>query len=319
MSGPLEGIQVVDWTQYGVGPFATSLLGALGASVIHVEGPQGDPQRHVPPTIDGVAACYINFNTSKRSIRLDLNDARDRERMWHLIEVSDVLVNNFKPSSVRNLGFTAEEVTSRNPDIIYCVSNGWGSLGPLANNVGSDPVLQVFGGWCSVTGEDGGSWEALRFLGHIDLNASMYLTGAVLTGLAARPLVGGQSMSVSMLEATLAMQSTRLAEYLNGGIVPGPLGSAASVVSPSQAFSARTRAGWRCAPKARVSGSGSATVSVGRTWLERPEYATNASRVDNRIRLAEELSGVFMSRPAWWWVQQLTSSSCHARSSGISS
>ncbi len=305
MSGPLEGIQVVDWTQYGVGPFATSLLGALGASVIHVEGPQGDPQCHVPPTIDGVAACYINFNTSKRSIRLDLNDARDRERMWRLIEVSDVLVNNFKPSSVKNLGFTAGEVTARNPDIVYCVSNGWGSSGPLANNVGSDPVLQVFGGWCSVTGEDGGSWEALRFFGHIDLNASMYVTGAVLTGLATRPRVGGQSMSVSMLEATLAMQSTRTAEYLNGGIVPGPLGSAASVVSPSQAFCCEDQS-WLAVCAESEGQWRRLCDAVGRTDLaERPEYATNAGRVANRTRLAEELSEAFISRPAWWWVQQL--------------
>jgi crotonobetainyl-CoA:carnitine CoA-transferase CaiB-like acyl-CoA transferase len=305
MSGPLDGIRVVDWTQYGVGPFATSLLGALGASVAHVEGPLGDPQRHVPPTIDGTSACFINFNTSKRSIRLDLNEAGDRDRMWRLIEVSDVFVNNFKPSSVKNLGFTAAEVMSRNPAIIYCGSNGWGDTGPLANNVGSDPVLQVFGGWCSVTGEDGGSWEALRFLGHIDLNASMYVAGAVLTGLAARPRMGGQSMSVSMLEATLAMQSTRIAEYLNGHTVPGPLGSAASVVAPSQAFwcedqswlavSAESESQWQ-----RLCGV------IDRTDLaERPEYATNAGRVANRARLAEELSDVFVTRPAWWWIQQL--------------
>jgi crotonobetainyl-CoA:carnitine CoA-transferase CaiB-like acyl-CoA transferase len=306
MPGPLEGIRVVDWTQYGVGPFATSLLGAMGASVVHVEGPGGDPQRHVPPTIEGVSACFINFNTSKRSIRLNLSDAPDRQRMWRLIELSDVLVTNFKPSSVQNLGFTRDAVMSRNPDIIYCRSNGWGDSGPLANNVGSDPVLQFFGGWCSVTGEEDGNWEALRFLGHIDLNASMYIVGAVLTGLVARPRTGGQTMGLSMLEATLAMQSTRIAEYLNGGTLPGPLGSAASVVAPSQAF--------RCEDQSWVAVSAETDGQWQRLCeaIDRPdlagcaEYATNANRVANRTQLAEQLGREFVTRPAWWWVQQLT-------------
>jgi crotonobetainyl-CoA:carnitine CoA-transferase CaiB-like acyl-CoA transferase len=306
MPGPLEGVRVVDWTQYGVGPFATSLLGAMGASVVHVEGPRGDPQQRVPPTIDGVAACYINFNTSKRSIFLDLTDGRDRERMWQLIDRSDVLVNNFKPSSVQRLGFTPEAVMSRNPDIVYCMTNGWGEFGPLANQTGTDPVLQYFGGWCSVTGEEGGNWEALRFFGHIDLNTSMYVAGAVLTGLATRSRVGGQTINVSMLEATLAMQATRIAEYLNGPNVPGPLGSAASVVAPSQAFlcedqrwvavSAETDGQWQRLCK-----------GINRDDLaEDPDYATNARRVAKRSQLSKELSSVFLSRPAWWWIQQLT-------------
>jgi CoA:oxalate CoA-transferase len=305
MPGPLEGVRVVDWTQYGVGPFASSLLGALGASVIHVEGPSGDPQQRVPPTIDGVATCYINFNTSKRSIILDLHDERDRQRMWRLIERSDVLVSNFKPSSVKNLGFTSDAVLASNPDIVYCVSNGWGDSGPLADNVGSDPVVQFFGGWCSVTGEEGGSWEALRFLGHIDLNASMYIAGAVLTGLAARPRLGGQTMNVSMLEATLAMQSTRFAEYLNGHALPGPLGSSASVVAPSQAFLCEDQS-W-LAVSAETDGQWQRLCDViGRDDLtDHSDYATNERRVVNRIQLAEDLRTEFISRPAWWWVQHL--------------
>ena len=306
MPGPLEGVRVVDWTQYGVGPFATSLLGAMGASVIHVEAPQGDPQRLVPPTIDGVAACYINFNTSKRSVKLDLADDTDLRHMWRLIEASDVLVNNFKPSSVVRLGFDPVSVMARNPTIIYCSSNGWGDSGPLADRAGSDPLLQVFGGWCSVTGADRGSWEALRYLGHIDLNASMYITAAVLTGLATRTRLGGRHLSVSMLEATLSMQATRIAEYLNGEHVPGPLGSAASLVAPSQAFLCEDRT-W-VAISAETEGQwGRLCDGIEREDLtRRPEYSSNPRRVENRERLAGELATVFLSRPAWWWMQRLS-------------
>jgi crotonobetainyl-CoA:carnitine CoA-transferase CaiB-like acyl-CoA transferase len=166
--------------------------------------------------------------------------------------------------------------------------------------------LQYFGGWCSVTGEEGGSWEALRFFGHIDLNTSMYVAGAVLTGLATRSRAGGQTINVSMLEATLAMQATRIAEYLNGATVPGPLGSAASAVAPSQAFLCEDQR-W-VAVSAETDGQWQRLCEgINRADLaEDPDYGTNARRVAKRSQLSKELSPVFVSRPAWWWIQQLT-------------
>jgi formyl-CoA transferase len=306
-SGPLTGIRIVDWTQFGVGPFATSLLGAMGADVIHVEvPPKGDPQQFIPPTIDGIAALYLNYNTSKRSIHLDLRADEDRETMWALIESADVLVNNLRPNSVRRLGFDPESVLARNPSIVYCMSNGWGEDGPMVDKAGADNQVQAFGGWCSVMGEEGGPPEFLRFLGQIDLNASMYIVGAVLTGLALRSRYGGQSVSVSMLEATLAMQANRIAEYLASGVGPGPLGSAYSVVAPSQAFqcqdaayvavSAETERQWRRLCDA-----------IGREdLLERPEFASNPERVGHRHELAAELEATFRTKPVAWWVQQLS-------------
>jgi len=305
---PLAGIRIVDWTQYGVGPFATALLGALGADVIHVETPRGDPQRFIPPTVNGTSSLYINFNTNKRSIHLDLRHEADRESMWNLIEGADVLVNNFRPGSVARLGFDPEAVLACNPSIVYCLSNGWGEGGPRAEQPGSDPPMQLFSGWCSITGPEGGPWEFMRFLGHVDLNASIYTTAAVLTGLACRFRQGGQVIRVSMLEAALAMQCTRLAEYLGGGVLPGPLGSAAGVIAPSQAFrgqdksfiaiSVETEAQWRRLCEA-----------IGRDDLtQRQEYATNAERVSNRSALAEELGAVIATKPVTWWMQQLTRS-----------
>jgi crotonobetainyl-CoA:carnitine CoA-transferase CaiB-like acyl-CoA transferase len=278
----------------------------MGASVLHIEVPEGDPQRLILPTIDGIAACYINFNTSKRSVKLDLSGEPDRQRMWRLIETSDVLVTNFKPSSLRRLGFDRDSVLRHHPGIIYCMSNGWGDTGPLADRAGSDPLLQVFGGWCSVTGEEGGAWEALRFLGHIDLNASMYIAAAVLTGLATRARLGGRCLSVSMLEATLSMQATRMAEYLSGGGVPRPLGSAASTVAPSQAFLCEDRA-WLAVTAETDNQWRRLCQVLGRSDLVgQPEYATNPARVEHRQRLAEDLAATLITRPAWWWVQHLT-------------
>jgi CoA:oxalate CoA-transferase len=305
-TGPLTGIKVVDWTQYGAGPFGASLLGALGADVIHIEvPPHGDPQSSIAPTIDGIAAMYVNYNLGKRSAMLDLRADDDRERMWELVRRADVLVTNFKPDSLKRLGFGADEVLAQNPDIVYCISNGWGDRGPRAGHSGGDHAVQAFCGWCSVTGAEGAAGEFLRYLGHIDLNTSLYIAAAALTGLAARDRIGGQAIDISMLEAALAMQSTRLSEYLRGGVAPGPLGSSASVVAPSQAFrcqdaeyiavSAETDGQWRRLCDA-----------IERPELaDRPEYATNADRVVNRRRLAVELGAVFETMPRPWWLQQL--------------
>jgi CoA:oxalate CoA-transferase len=306
VKGPLAGIRVVDWTIYGVGPFATSLLAAMGADVTKVEqAPRGDPQQFIGPFVAGLASLYINFNTGKRSIRLDLRDDHDREDMWKLIESADVLVTNFRAGTGEKLGFGPEEVLARNPGIVYVPTNGWGDGGPMWSQGAADTAVAVLSGWCSVTGREGGAWEQIRFAGHIDMTAAIYTTAAVLTGLIARERVGGQKIGLSMLEAALAMQSNRLSEYLAGGVTPVPLGSAYSVVAPSQAF--------ECQDKAFIAVSAESESqwkrlceALGREdLLGNPLFATNAQRVQHREELARELGEVFKTKPTTWWMLAL--------------
>jgi crotonobetainyl-CoA:carnitine CoA-transferase CaiB-like acyl-CoA transferase len=300
-------VRVADWTQFGVGPFATALLGALGADVIKIENPpRGDPQAYIPPTVNGIAGLYINYNTNKRSMFLNLRDDADMQVMWDLLASADLFVNNLRPGSVQRAGLHEDVVLERYPGLVYVLSNGYGEEGPRAEEGGGDNWLQVYSGWCSVTGAEAGEWEFLRFLGHIDLNTSLYIAAAALTGLATRNRFGGHSIRISMLDAAISMQATRIAEYLNGGVTPGPLGSAASVVAPSQAFEceddeyvavvAESEGQWRRLCDA-----------IDRPDLAaRPEYETNAARVERRNDLAAELGAVFGTKPAPWWNQQLT-------------
>jgi crotonobetainyl-CoA:carnitine CoA-transferase CaiB-like acyl-CoA transferase len=296
---------VVDWTIYGVGPFAASLLAALGADVVKVEPPAGDPQLSIGPFLNGVASLYLNFNMGKRSIRLDVKDEADKAILWRLVEHADVLLTNFRPGTAAKLGFGEAELAARNPDLVYVDCTGWGELGPMRQQGGADPAVQAFCGWCAITGDEGGPAQLLRYLGHIDLTTSMYIVGAALTGLLARPRVGGQTIRLSMLEAAMAMQSNRLADHLNAGVSRGPLGSAAAVVAPSQAFrcgdnvfvavSAETEGQWR-----RLTGA------LGRPGLDAdPRFATNADRVANRHALADELATAFATKPSLWWTQLL--------------
>lgn len=306
MKGPLEGIRVIEWATHGVGPFAGSVLGRLGADEIRIEAATGDWLQHIPPTLGGLGGIYIAANHTKRSIRLDLRDTGDMSVMWDLIERSDVIFSNYRAGSAEGLGLDYESVSRRNPNIVYCLCTGWGNAGPMRTQPAADPQIQVYCGWCSITGEEGGPGEQLRVSANVDFNASMYIVGAVLTGLAERERTGrGVKIELSMLEAAFAMQSTRLAEYLGGGVVPRPLGSASSVVAPSQAFrcldayiavSAETDRQWRrlCETIER------------RDLVDNAEYASNAKRLARRHELAADLETTFARRPVFWWTQQLT-------------
>lgn len=306
-TGPLQGVRVIEWAIHGVGPFAGALLGELGADVIKVElPPLGDPQQAILPTIGGVGSHFLTYNTNKRSIFLDLRREKDLRTMWDLVERSDVVFSNFRAGTGEKYGLSYEEVARRNPTIVYCTCNAWGEIGPMGPTGGGDTTVQAFCGWCSITGKEGGPGEFLRFLGQLDLNASMYIVGAILTALHARLKTGrGENVQLSMLEAAIAMQSNRMSEYLTGRVLPGPLGSATSVVAPSQVF--------RCADGEYIG----VAAETERQWqrlcraIEHPEflaqsdYESNAERVRNRHRLAQELSSVFASLPSYWWVNQL--------------
>src|SRR5689334_10721516 len=129
---PLSGVKVIDLTRVMVGPYATMMLGDLGADVIKVEVPgRGDDTRHWgPPFVAGEAVYYLSVNRNKRSIALDLKSDGAKEALWRLIAAADVIVENFSPGTVDRLGFGYEAVKSRRPEIIYASISGFGQSGP---------------------------------------------------------------------------------------------------------------------------------------------------------------------------------------------
>src|SRR5271167_4504504 len=136
----LEGIRVFDLTIAAVGPWATKLLGAMGADVIKVEAPGGDRLSHaVPPTIKGNSVLYISANHNKRMIELDLKQEADRAIALRIVEKSDVFVNNMRPGAVERLGLGYDVVAKVNPRIIYVLASAYGRSGPMATDGGVDP------------------------------------------------------------------------------------------------------------------------------------------------------------------------------------
>jgi crotonobetainyl-CoA:carnitine CoA-transferase CaiB-like acyl-CoA transferase len=308
MAKPLDGIRVFDLTVAAVGPWATKLLGAMGADVIKVEAPGGDQLSHaVPPRIKGNSVLYISANHNKRMIELDLKQEADRGIALAILKTSDVFVNNMRPGAVERLGLGYDVVEKVNPRIIYVLASAYGRTGQMAGEGGVDPTVQAFCGWCSITGPEDGRGEMFRHLAHIDLTTATTITQAVLEALIVRERTGkGQRIEIEMLTAAMALQTTRLAEYFATGAQPPPLGSAAATTAPHQAF--------ECADGRFVA----IGVERDEQWpafcramkldelISDPRFTTNQQRVLNRPALAEILKGRFNSKPAAWWMIRLT-------------
>lgn len=305
-TGPLAGIRVLDLTAYAVGPYAATLLAQLGADVVRVDPPYGDPIRMVQPTRRGEPTTYSSCNLGKRSVVLDLKDAADREVAVRLAGAADVVVENARAGTMDRLGLGYDQLRAHNPDLVYCASSSFGDAGPLATMGSTDPQGQAFSGFASVNGHPGAGPEVLRYVAMIDLATSMYLVSAVLVGLHARRRTGrGQYLRTSQMEAAIAVQTTRLAEFFATGVPPVPFGSGTATLVPSRAY--------RCQDGAWVA----LTARTDREWVslcgalgipelaDDPRLATGAGRVAHRAEVDAAVEEAIARRPAHWWSRRL--------------
>src|SRR5579863_2417794 len=308
MARILEGIRVFDLTIAAVGPWATKLLGAMGADVIKVEAPGGDRLSHaVPPTIKGNSVLYISANHNKRMIELDLKKEADRAIALRIIEQSDVFVQNMRPGAVERLGLGYDVVARVNPRMIYVAASAYGRVGPMAAEAGIDPTVQGFCGWCSITGPDHGRGEMFRHLAHLDLTTATTITQAVLQALIARERTGkGQRIEIEMLTAAMALQTTRLAEYFATGDQPQPLGSASATTVPHQAFECEDRRFIAIGVERNDQWPGFCRALKLDELIADPRFTTNPLRVQNLAALIPILSERFKTKPAKWWMIRLT-------------
>jgi CoA:oxalate CoA-transferase len=308
MAKILEGIRVFDLTIAAVGPWATKLLGALGADVIKVEAPGGDRLSHaVPPTIKGNSVLYISANHNKRMIELDLKREADRAIALKIIEKSDVFVQNMRPGAVERLGLGYEVVAKVNPRMIYVAASAYGRIGPMAGEAGIDPTVQSFCGWCGITGPEHGRGEMFRHLAHLDLTTATTITQAVLQALIARERTGrGQLIEIEMLTAAMALQTTRLAEYFATGEQPAPLGSAAATTAPHQAFECEDRRYIAIGVERDEQWPGCCRALKLEELISDPRFATNPLRVEHRAELIAILTERLKTKPAAWWTIRLT-------------
>ncbi|MDQ2775847.1 MAG: CoA transferase [Acidobacteriota bacterium] len=221
--GPLTGVVVLDFSQLAQGPYATQILGDLGAEIIKVEPPKGDWMRHWSMAdlyLNGQGISYLCFNRNKRSIAIDLKHPGGIEVAKRLAARADVVVENFRPGVMDRLGLGYEELSKINPRLVYCASSGFGHTGPYAKRPGQDLLTQAVAGVGFLCGQKDDPPVAMP-IGVADLVASQHIVYAVTAALYSREKSGrGQRVDVNLLNSLLAVIVQELAVYLNGGGLP---------------------------------------------------------------------------------------------------
>jgi crotonobetainyl-CoA:carnitine CoA-transferase CaiB-like acyl-CoA transferase len=308
--GALDGITVVDFTRQMSGPYASLVLGDFGADVIKVESaPKGDGCRYIGNTfIGGESTMFLTWNRNKRSVCLDLRKPEGLEVAYRLIDQADVVMENYRAGVAEEIGIGPKEVLARNPRVVYCSINAFGSVGPWAQRPGTDPVVQAMSGVMSVTGErDGG--PLLVGIPVADYSSAMLAVQGICLGLLSRERTGkGQEVEISMLHALAFGLTTRVGPFFATGEDPTRWGSQHSQVVPYQAF--KTKDGYA------VSGTwGDADwpkfcEALG--WPELaddPLYDTNVKRVERREELSEKIQALFVDRTTAEWEERFSSRS----------
>lgn len=205
---PLAGYRVVDFTHVVAGPLATFLLRLLGAEVIKIEGPGGDPFRNysLVPQERGMAPAFVGINAGKKSVVLDLKSEEGRATATTLVESADVVVENFRPGVIERLGFGFEDCKRIRPGIIHCSVSGFGQDGPLRDNPAIDQIVQSLSGLMRVSGEepDGPIRIGIPI---VDTYTGVLAALAIVSALLQRERFSGegQRVDVAMLDATIVM------------------------------------------------------------------------------------------------------------------
>ena len=223
MPGPLDGIRIIDVTTVLLGPYATQLLGDMGADVIKVEAPPtGDIARNMGTVRHvNMGGIYLNANRNKRSLALDLKQDSAKEALRRLIPTADVFLHNMRPAAIERLGFDYPEVRKIKPDIVYVGAYGFGQGGPYRHKPAYDDAIQAASGLASLFSRQDGK---VRYVptAMADKLVGMTTSQAVVTALFHRERTGeGQFVEVPMFETLV---SYLLFEHLNGHAYVPPIG-----------------------------------------------------------------------------------------------
>lgn len=205
MSGPLEGLRIVDVTSIVSGPFATSILGDQGADVIKVEQPGiGDLVRYLGLIRGNVSAVFAVINRNKRSVAVNLSKPEGKELLYDLVRSADAFVQNYRPGVAERMGVGYEQLKKINPDLVYVSISGFGDSGPYVSKRVYDPVVQAITGFTDVQGNPKtGEPELVRNI-VVDKLTSLTASQAITAGLLAKVRgKGGQHIRLSMMDASL--------------------------------------------------------------------------------------------------------------------
>jgi crotonobetainyl-CoA:carnitine CoA-transferase CaiB-like acyl-CoA transferase len=303
VSLPLAGVTVLDLTRVLAGPYATMVLGDLGADVIKVERlPDGDDSRAMGPFRDGESYCFAQVNRNKRGVALDLKHPDGLKALLALAARSDVMVENFRPGTAERLGCGYDAVRAVRPDVIYCSISGFGQTGPYAQRPAYDIIAQGISGFLSMTGHPGGP-PAKSGIALNDIAGGVTAVQAILAAYIARLRgEGGQYIDTSLVESGIAWTVWEAAAYFGSGEVAAPAGTRHRRNAPYQAY--RTKDGYvTVGGNTQRMWQSLCTQVLGRPdWTSRPEYATAAGRLAHGDELERDIQSVLVTDTTDHWV-----------------
>jgi len=288
MGPALEGIRVLDLSRALAGPYCTMMLGDMGAEIIKLEMPgTGDEARHYgPPFQEGESSYFLSVNRNKLSITLNLKDSRGKEIFRELAKKSDVLVENFRPGTMEELGLGYDSLKDLNPKLIYCAITGFGPKGPDSQRPGYDLIAQGMGGIMSVTGPIGGPPYRVG-IAQADITAGMFAAYGIMVALFHRERSGqGQKVETSLFQSQIAQLTFQAGRFFATGESPKPQGNQHPLIAPYESF--KTRDGHiNIAVGNNALWSTFCKVMGLESYEKDPRFDTNPKRVQNRPALVE--------------------------------
>ncbi|MCX7384444.1 MAG: CoA transferase [Alphaproteobacteria bacterium] len=304
---PLAGLKVLEIGHSIAAPYAAAIMGEMGADIIKLENPgSGDYARGWgPPFSAGTSTIFQAMNRGKRAITADLKDLAQRDRVRRLIiEEMDVVLHNLKPGALDKLGLGAGSLLAEKPSLIFCNLGAFGSVGPLKDLPGYDPLMQAFGGLMSMLGEDGRPPVRVS-VSIMDLATGMWSALGILAAHIERQRTGiGGLIDTSLFETSCAWMGIPLASYLASGILPARAGSGVREIVPYQAYP--TSDGYIMVASGNDSLFQRLCQAIGRPDLGAdPRYQKNAGRVENRAELIGQLCGTFATDTVEAWMPKL--------------
>ena len=301
----LTGVKILDLTRMLSGPYAGMLLSDLGADVVKVEPPGGDPMRQLPPwSYAGMSAYFLSINRGKRSMVIDLESDEGREQLHRLAAVADVVLYNYRPDVPARLGVDAETLHRINPRLIVCSLTGFGEDGPWSDRPSYDLVIQALSGAMSLTGEAGRPSVRMGIpLG--DLGGGSNCVTAIAAALYQRERTGkGAFVAVSLLDSLVGMLTYIAQMYEATGLVPPPAGSGHQVVFPYGVVETADQPLVLAIFVEKFWGH--LCRAIGRPeWADDPRFARNEDRVAHREVLEPMLRDRFACKTAADWMDLL--------------
>jgi crotonobetainyl-CoA:carnitine CoA-transferase CaiB-like acyl-CoA transferase len=302
---PLTGIKVVEIGQSLAGPYAGEILATLGADVVKVERPEGDDARGWgPPFWQGTAAIFHTVNRNKRSVTLDLKDARCRTWLTQYLAQADVLLHNMRPGAMEELGLGAEKLRTLNPRLVYCALSAFGHKGPMRLNPGYEPMVQAFAGLFSVNGAE----DALPTrvgVPILDMGTAIWAALGCIAALLRRTETGqGGVVEVSLFETALTWLTVPFASFQVTGEPPMRHRTGSRRLVVFEAFA--TKDGEIIIAAANDRLFQKLARALGRPeWASDVRFTTNALRNANKSTLLPEIAALIREAGSADWVARL--------------